>query len=292
MSSASKSSADRRARSTDPTRSAAWCRSSRAAAARRRRRRRSKPAAATCCAAAGATTGEVNGVRWQLGANYFEDAGFTGTGRATARPCRTTMRRSGRRRRSIGWRHAASGADLQGSFQYVDTERGSPGPVRIGSGAIASPASTASRAARPSASAAALRVDAAVVRRRRAASASASSSTPPTTTSSFKSAVRRARTATRIARTRACRPTSRRTRRSGSPAASSGSASAAAARSSPSGRPGAMPVERGVLGIFGEARWNASDRATRHRRRSRRAHHRATRLPGDPLAFHAAAGLP
>jgi outer membrane receptor protein involved in Fe transport len=29
--------------------------------------------------AAGATTGEVNGVRWQLGANYFEDAGFTGT---------------------------------------------------------------------------------------------------------------------------------------------------------------------------------------------------------------------
>ena len=29
----------------------------------------------------GATTGEVNGVRWQLGANYFEDAGFTGTAR-------------------------------------------------------------------------------------------------------------------------------------------------------------------------------------------------------------------
>ena len=27
--------------------------------------------------ASGATTGEVNGIRWQLGANYFEDAGFT-----------------------------------------------------------------------------------------------------------------------------------------------------------------------------------------------------------------------
>ena len=30
--------------------------------------------------AAAATTGEVNGVRWQAGANYFEDAGFTGAG--------------------------------------------------------------------------------------------------------------------------------------------------------------------------------------------------------------------
>ena len=29
---------------------------------------------------------------------------------------------------SIGWRHASSGTDLQANVQYVDTERGSPGP--------------------------------------------------------------------------------------------------------------------------------------------------------------------
>jgi len=44
------------------------------------------------------------------------------------------------------------------------------------------------------------------------------------------------------------------------------------------------PIERGVLGIFGEARWNAGDRATvtggvRGERITRDA------LPGDPLAF-------
>ncbi len=82
----------------------------------------------------GATTGEVNGVRWQLGANYFEDAGFTGTG---ANPS-TALGASGRvsnddaRERqgsgSLGWRHASSGADIQGSLLYVDTDRGSPGP--------------------------------------------------------------------------------------------------------------------------------------------------------------------
>ena len=49
-------------------------------------------------------------------------------------------------------------------------------------------------------------------------------------------------------------------------------------------RPATIPVERGVLGIFGEGRWNAGDRATvtagvRGERITRDA------LPGDPLAF-------
>ena len=47
---------------------------------------------------------------------------------------------------------------------------------------------------------------------------------------------------------------------------------------------GEIPVERGVLGLFGEGRWNATDRATitagvRGERITRDA------LPGDPLAF-------
>ena len=50
------------------------------------------------------------------------------------------------------------------------------------------------------------------------------------------------------------------------------------------GTAGEIPVERGVLGLFGEARWNATDRATvtagvRGERITRDA------LPGDPLAF-------
>ena len=50
------------------------------------------------------------------------------------------------------------------------------------------------------------------------------------------------------------------------------------------GTAGEIPVERSVLGLFGEARWNATDRATvtagvRGERINRDA------LPGDPLAF-------
>ncbi len=77
--------------------------------------------------ASGATTGEKNGVRWQLGANYFEDAGFTGpaaNGQTVSNDDAQEMQTSG----SIGWRHATAGSDLQGSIQYLDTERGSPGP--------------------------------------------------------------------------------------------------------------------------------------------------------------------
>ena len=84
--------------------------------------------------ASGATTGEVNGVRWQLGANYFEDAGFTGTA-ANGQTVSNDDARETQAGASIGWRHATRGSDLQASLQHVDTERGSPGPVRIGSSA-------------------------------------------------------------------------------------------------------------------------------------------------------------
>ena len=77
--------------------------------------------------AAAATTGEVNGVRWQVGANYFEDPGFTGTA-ANGQTVSNDDAQETQASASIGWRHASAGSDVQGSFQYVDTERGSPGP--------------------------------------------------------------------------------------------------------------------------------------------------------------------
>ena len=74
-----------------------------------------------------ATSGEINGVRWQSGVNYFDDAGFTGqaaNGQTVGNDYAKELQGAG----SIGWRHASSGADLQGSFLHVDTDRGSPGP--------------------------------------------------------------------------------------------------------------------------------------------------------------------
>ena len=44
---------------------------------------------------AGATSGEHQGVRWQFGANHYEDAGFTGTA-ANGQTVRTTIRKNSR----------------------------------------------------------------------------------------------------------------------------------------------------------------------------------------------------
>ena len=77
--------------------------------------------------ASGATTGEVHGLRWQLGANYFQDAGFTGTaanGETVSNDDAQETQASG----SLGWRHATRGSDVQASMQYVDSDRGSAGP--------------------------------------------------------------------------------------------------------------------------------------------------------------------
>ncbi|HEX6162651.1 MAG TPA: TonB-dependent receptor [Vicinamibacterales bacterium] len=77
--------------------------------------------------AAAATSGELNGVRWQVGANYFEDAGFSG--RAANGPIVSNDdAQETQAAASIGWRHGGRGTDVHASMQYVDTERGSPGP--------------------------------------------------------------------------------------------------------------------------------------------------------------------
>ena len=232
--------------------------------------------------AAGATTGEVNGVRWQARRELFRGRGLHRHRPRTARPCRTTMRRRRRRRRrSAGvTRRAAPICRARFSTSTPSADR----PARTDRiRPIATPASTRFRAARPSASAAACDwmqpwFGASSRVRQRVEFDVADYDLQLQERSSA------CRTATRIARTRASRPTCRRTRRSDSPAASNGSARAAPARSSPPAPRATIPVERGVLGIFGEARWNATDRATvtagvRGERITRDA------LPGDPLAF-------
>ena len=168
------------------------------------------------------------------------------------------------------------------SLQYVDTERGSPGPYRIRSGEPLHrrrPVSRGTTQARRRRRA----LDAALVRRRRAASASASSSTPPTTTSRSRAQFgasdgnthrTHARVQTDVAANAAFGFSGGLEwlgERGGSTFITAGAA-------------GEIPVERGVLGLFGEARWNAGDRATvtagvRGERITRDA------LPGDPLAF-------
>ena len=231
--------------------------------------------------ASGATTGEVNGVRWQGGANYFEDAGFTGQA-ANGQTVSNDDAQATQASASIGWRHATAGSDVQGSFQYVDTERGSPGPygsdpahryagvdtisrgttTRVGGGVrIVQPWFGASSRVRQ-------RVDFDVA----------------DYDLTFKSQFG---------------VSDGNTHRSHARVQTDVSANAALGFSGgfewlgerggstfiTSGSPGApTPIERGVLGVFGEGRWSAGDRATvtagiRGERITRDA------LPGDPLAF-------
>ena len=73
------------------------------------------------------TTGEVNGFRWQAGADAYQDEGFTGqaaNGQTVSNDDAQERQASG----GLGWRHAGSGADIQGQLLYVDTDRGAPGP--------------------------------------------------------------------------------------------------------------------------------------------------------------------
>jgi outer membrane cobalamin receptor len=230
--------------------------------------------------ASGATTGEVNGVRWQLGANYFEDAGFTGTaanGKAVSNDDAQARQASG----SIGWRHATIGTDVQASLLYVDTDRGSPGaygsdPAKRFSGPdLVSRGKTKRnggglRWVQPWFGAGSR------VRQRVEFDAADYDLT-------FKSAFGTSEGNTHRAHARVQTDVSASAalgfsggfewlgERGGSTFITAGSA-------------GAIPVKRGVLGMFGEARWHAGDRATitaglRGERITRHA------LPGDPLAF-------
>jgi outer membrane cobalamin receptor len=87
--------------------------------------------------AVASTSGGVGGWRWQGGGDFFADDGFTGvapaslaTGSQEARvPERVSNDQAQERQGWVGggWR-GARGTDIQGGFRYVDTDRGAPGP--------------------------------------------------------------------------------------------------------------------------------------------------------------------
>jgi outer membrane cobalamin receptor len=77
--------------------------------------------------AAGSTAGEYRGFRWQAGADYFAEDGYTGTA-SNGEPVTNDDARTAQAATTVGWRHQASGTDLAGTFRYVDTDRGTPGP--------------------------------------------------------------------------------------------------------------------------------------------------------------------
>ena len=230
--------------------------------------------------ASAATTGEVNGVRWHLGANYFDDAGFAGVG-ANGKPVSNDDAQETQASGSIGWRRASSGADIQGSLLYVDTDRGSPGPygsdpARRFTGPDLLSRGTTKRTAgglrwmQPWFGAGSR------IRQRVEFDVADYDLT-------FKSAFGTSDGNTHRVHARVQTDVSASAtlgfsggfewlgERGGSTFITAGNA-------------GEIPVERGVLGIFGEGRWNAGERATVS---AGMRGERITRdpLPGDPLAF-------
>lgn len=72
------------------------------------------------------TTGEIGAWRWQAGSDYVQDDGFTGLA-ATGERVGNDDARERQGWAGAGWR-GGRGSDVQGTFRYVDTDRGAPGP--------------------------------------------------------------------------------------------------------------------------------------------------------------------
>jgi outer membrane cobalamin receptor len=75
---------------------------------------------------AGATSGESSGWKWQAGADYFQDDGFRGLAQNGERVSNDDAQE--RQAWAGGGRRWTRGTDVQGTFRYVDTDRGAPGP--------------------------------------------------------------------------------------------------------------------------------------------------------------------
>lgn len=221
--------------------------------------------------ASAATTGEVsNGVRWQFGGNYAEDAGFTTND--DARHAQGTG--------SLGWRHAASGGDVQGSLSYVDTDRGAPGPYGSDPADRFAGVDTVSRGTTKRIGGGVRWVQpwfgpASRVRQRVELDSSDYDLTflSPFGTSEGSTSRTHVRVQSDVAATPAM----------GFSGGLEWLGEAGRSTFITAGSAGEIPVERGVLGLFAEGRWNA-DRASltvgvRGERITRAA------LPGDPLAF-------
>ena len=230
--------------------------------------------------ASGATTGEVNGLRWQAGANYFEDAGFTGRA-ANGQTVSNDAARESQVSASLGWRQASSGTDIQGSASYVGTDRGSAGPFGSDPAGRFAGVDTVSRGTTRRAGGGLRWVQPWVgagsrVRQRVEFDAADYDLTFRSRFGTSEGNTHRvhARVQTDIAANAAF--------------GFSGGLEWLGERGGSTfitaGTSGEVPVERGVLGLFGEGRWNAGDRATitagiRGERITRDA------LPGDPNEF-------
>jgi outer membrane cobalamin receptor len=230
--------------------------------------------------AAAATTGEVNGVRWQAGANYFEDAGFTGeaaNGETVSNDDAQETQASG----SAGWRHAGFGSDLHASVQYVDSDRGSPGAFGSDPASRFGGVDRVSRGTTRRVGGAARWVQpwfgaASRVRQRVEVDAADYDLTFKSQFGTSEGNTHRAhaRVQTDVAASESI----------GFSGGLEWLGEEGGSTFITAGASGALPVERAVLGLFGEGRWNATDRATiiagiRGERITRDA------LPGDPLAF-------
>ena len=220
---------------------------------------------------AASTNGEARRVRWQLGGNYVKDEGVVANDDAEQEQA------SG----SLGWRHDGSGADLQGSLFYVATERGAPGPYGSDPANRFAGIDTVARSTTDRVGGGARWVQpwfgsASRIRQRVEFDSADYDLTFNSRFGTSESETRRShlRVQTDVAASAALGFSGGvewLDERGGSTFITAGAA-------------GAVPVTRDVLGIFGEGRWTAGDRATitaglRGERISRDA------LPGDPLAF-------
>jgi outer membrane cobalamin receptor len=229
---------------------------------------------------AGGTSGEVSGVRWQAGGNYVEDDGFTGLA-ANGQSVSNDDAREAQGSASVGWRHPSSGGDIQAQVLYTDTDRGSPGAYGSDPAHRYSGVDRVSRSSTRRISGGARWVQpwfgpSSRVRQRVEFDSADYDLT-------FKSAFGTSEGETRRKHARVQTDVAANAQFGFSGGlewlGESGSSTFILA-----GAQGEVPVERGVLGLFGEARWNPSDRATVTAGvRGERIHRDA--LPGDPTAF-------
>ncbi len=230
--------------------------------------------------ASAATTGEVSGLRWQLGANYVEDAGFTGAA-ADGQAVSNDEAQETQGTAALGWRHPGRGSDVQATLQYVDTDRGSPGPYGSDPANRYAGVDTVSRGTTK-------RIGGGVryMQPWFGASSRVRQRIEFDTADydlAFRSAFGKSEGSTRRTHARVQTDVSANAAFGFSGGlewlGESGGSTFITA-----GTAGEVPVERGVLGLFAEGRWFAGARATvtaglRGERITRHA------LPGDPLAF-------
>ena len=221
--------------------------------------------------AAASTNGEARSIRWQLGVNGVTDDGAVANDDAEQRQAQG----------SLGWRHDRSGADVQGSLLYVDTERGAPGPFGSDPARRFAGIDTVARGTTKRRGGGVRWVQpwfgsASRVRQRVEFDSADYDLTFKSRfgTSEGESTRSHLRVQTDVAAASAL----------GFSGGIEWLGEQGGSTFIIAGAAGAIPVKRGVLGLFGEGRWTAGDRATitagvRGERITRDA------LPGDPLAF-------